>query len=150
MKNLAYLLALHSIDGLGPIRLTRILNHFEDPKFGWGASLNELRELGLPKNALEALGEKRKTLDPEKYLEQILSSGIKILTIFDENYPKSLKTIYDPPIIIFYKGEILPQDTKAIGVVGNRKLSRWFNLCRLHYSFRFGQRSRHCSTFPSP
>lgn len=128
MKNLAYLFALHSVDGLGPIRLTKILNHFSDPKLAWDASLSELKEIGLPKNALDALLEKRKTLDPENYLEEILSSGIKILTIFDEDYPKSLKDIYDPPIILFYKGEILPQDAKAIGVVGTRKVTGYGKL----------------------
>lgn len=32
MNNLPYLLALHSIDGLGPIRLKAILKYFKDPK----------------------------------------------------------------------------------------------------------------------
>ena len=46
MDNIAYLLALHSIDGLGPIRLKAILDYFKDPKLAWEASIREIREIG--------------------------------------------------------------------------------------------------------
>lgn len=123
MKNIPYLLALHSIDGLGPIRLKAILDYFKDPKLAWEASLGEIRGIGVPENVARLLQETRKQLDPFAYAQEIQDTGILWLTIFDENYPKLLKQIYDPPVVLYYKGEILPQDQKAIAVVGTRKMS---------------------------
>ena len=128
MKNIQYLLALHSIDGLGSVRLKRILDRFEDPKLGWEADGKTLRELGIPQASIDIFLETRKKLDPEKYLESIEKSGIKWMTFFDGNYPKLLKQIYDPPIVFYYKGEILSSDEKAIAVVGTRKMTGYGRL----------------------
>lgn len=124
MKNIAYLLALHSIDGLGPVRLKKILDHFDsDPKLAWEVDIREIKELGIPEPTCHLIMETRKKLDPEKFAETIQKSGIKWMTFFDPDYPKLLKQIYDPPIILYYKGELLPEDEKAIGVVGTRKMT---------------------------
>ncbi|MBI2020791.1 DNA-protecting protein DprA [Candidatus Daviesbacteria bacterium] len=123
MNNIPYLLALHSIDGLGPIRLKALIEYFKDPKLAWEADLKQIREIGIPQSTVELLVETRKKLDPEKYAQSISNSGIKWLTIFDEEYPKLLKEIYDPPIVLYYKGEILPKDDKAIAIVGTRKMT---------------------------
>lgn len=123
MKNIAYLLALHSIDGLGPIRLKKVLDHFQDPKLTWWSDGKDLRELGIPENTVNLFLETRKKLDPEEYLEYVEKSGLKWMTIFDDDYPKLLKTIYDPPIVIYYQGEILEKDARAIAIVGTRKIT---------------------------
>lgn len=128
MKNIQYLLALHSIDGLGPIRLKSLLNHFTLPGQAWEANERELMSIGIPRPVVELLVETRKALDPEKYLKSIENAGIKWITIYDANYPKLLKQIYDPPIVLYYKGEILPKDKKAIAVVGTRKISGYGRL----------------------
>ena len=47
MKNIAYLLALHSIDGLGPIRLKALIDYFKDPKLAWEADGKKLTEIGI-------------------------------------------------------------------------------------------------------
>lgn len=129
MKNIAYLLALHSIDGLGPIRLKRLLDHFEDdPKLAWEANGSQLRELGIPEVTVNLFLETRKKLHPDKYLNWIKNSGIKFMTIYDGEYPKNLAQIYDPPLVLYYKGEILPIDNKAIAVVGTRKVTGYGKL----------------------
>lgn len=120
--NIPYLLALHSIDGLGPIRLKAILNYFKDPKLAWEANGEELLKLGIFRNTVNLLMETRKKIEPETYAKEISESGIKWITIFDEGYPKLLAQIYDPPIVIYYKGD--PKwGEKSIGVVGTRKIT---------------------------
>lgn len=107
MNNIPYLLALHSIDGLGPIRLKAIIDYFKDPKLAWEAQSQETR----------------KKLEPESYARSIQELGIKWLTIFDEGYPQLLKQIYDPPIILYYKGQVDVLNTKSLAVVGTRKMT---------------------------
>ncbi|MDO8573929.1 MAG: DNA-processing protein DprA [Candidatus Daviesbacteria bacterium] len=47
---------------------------------------------------------------------------IKRLTIFDKEYPILLKEIYDPPVVLYYKGK-LDLNNKTIAVVGSRKMT---------------------------
>lgn len=122
MNNIPYLLALHSINGLGPIRLKAILNYFKDPRLAWEADRSEIRKLGIPQATVELLLETRKKLKPVEYAQSIKDSGISWLTIFDEGYPDLLKAIYDPPTVIYYKGTF-PIPGPSIGVVGTRKIS---------------------------
>lgn len=106
MNNIAYLLALHSTLGLGPIRLKAILDYFKDPKLAW-----------------EAQSDRARKMDPEAYAESISKQGIKWVTIYDNHYPLLLKEIYDPPVVLYYKGEIKPYDNNAIAVVGTRRIT---------------------------
>lgn len=127
MNNIAYLLALHSIDGLGPIRLKALMDYFKNPKLAWEADALEIRKIGVPQPVVDLLADTRKKLDPESYARSIKDAGIKWMTIFDEGYPKLLSQIYDPPMVLYYKGEILPEDEKAIAVVGTRKMTGYGN-----------------------
>jgi len=122
MNNIPYLLALHSIDGLGPVRLRAVLEYFKDPKLAWEASAGELLRIGVYKKIVDLLLETRKKLEPESYAKKITESGIKWISVFDETYPKLLKEIHDPPTVIYFKGE--PDwNKKSIGVVGTRKIT---------------------------
>lgn len=123
MKNIAYLLSLHSIDGLGPIRLKAILDYFKDPKLAWEANGEDIKKLGIPQNVINLFLETRKKLEPESYAQSIKQSGIKWITIYDESYPKILKQIYDPPVVLYYKGEVKDWNGPAIAVVGTRKIT---------------------------
>lgn len=107
MDNPAFLLALHKVSGLGPIKLKALLDYYKDPKLAWEA-------MKMPKK-----------LDPHGYLKSLEQSGIKWMSIFDDSYPKLLKEIYDPPVILYYKGEILSEDSRAIGVVGTRHINSY-------------------------
>ena len=70
------MLALHSIDGLGPIRLKAVLNYFKDPKIAWEAEGVEFQKIGIPRNTVEILLEIRRNLDPLEYAKSIEDSGI--------------------------------------------------------------------------
>lgn len=128
MINIQYLLALHAVDGLGPMRLRALIDYFKDPKLAWEADNKQLKEIGIPQNVLERLGEARKTFDPESNLENLQKYGIKWVSVFDDEYPAALKQIYDPPIILYYKGEIKPQDDFSIAIVGTRKMTGYGKL----------------------
>lgn len=122
MNNLAYLLALHSINGLGPMRLKGLLDRFRDPQIAWEANRAELIETGVTVPVADLLLQTRSSFDPQKNLQEITDSGIKILTLFDENYPQLLKQIYDPPVVLYYKGEA-DWNRQALAVVGTRKMT---------------------------
>ena len=62
----------------------------------------------------------------DKLLNDYASKNIHLITFFDENYPIELKTIYQPPWILFAKGDIsLLRNTKNLAVVGSRNASSY-------------------------
>lgn len=128
MNNIQYLLALHSIDGLGPVRLKKVLDHFGQAKDAWEAEGRELLAIGVPQNTVEKFLLTRPKLNPEKYLDEIQKAGLKWKTIFDEDYPSLLKQIYDPPVLFYYRGEFESKDQKAVAVVGTRKITGYGKL----------------------
>lgn len=57
--------------------------------------------------------------DPEKELLAAEKAGVAVLTVLDEGYPELLKNIYDPPLVIYVRGQLKP--LPAAGIVGTRK-----------------------------
>lgn len=56
----------------------------------------------------------------ENSLANMEKQGIKILTIFDELYPKRLIDLPDRPVVIFAKGDLSLLDKKSVAIVGTR------------------------------
>ena len=71
-------------------------------------------------------------LEPENWqnvCDLIEQYSIKFVSILDENYPETLKNIFDPPPFLFYRGEIRKDDfRRALAVVGTRKASNYGKL----------------------
>ncbi|MGN1106220.1 MAG: DNA-processing protein DprA [Huintestinicola sp.] len=60
----------------------------------------------------------------EKIMELCEKQNIKIVTADEEAFPSRLREIYNPPTVLFYKGDISGlNDRLNIGVVGTRKPS---------------------------
>jgi len=56
-------------------------------------------------------------------LERLARLGIRVVGLHSDDYPAHLRTIYDPPIVLFVKGALLPADSQAIAIVGSRRAS---------------------------
>jgi len=58
----------------------------------------------------------------QSIIDEARGSELEFVTIFDPNYPEQLRHIYDPPPVLFYKGDLNILDNKlSIAVVGSRK-----------------------------
>jgi DNA processing protein len=49
------------------------------------------------------------------------AEGVRLTTVLDEDYPTNLRTIFNLPPFLFYRGELRADDTRAVAVVGTRK-----------------------------
>jgi len=105
---------------IGPQRIKKLLAYFHNLQNAWKAPESELLNAGLEENIVTELCAQRITIDPDKKLEELKPHGIDVITILDENYPKLLKEIYDPPPILYVRGHFLSQDEKALAIVGTR------------------------------
>jgi len=126
MENINYLLRFNQLfDYIGPTRLKRLISVYGDIQKAW-ENLDEtgLRKVGVEEGSINKIKDQRaKIKDINK--AEIQSRGITPIDIEHKMYPKRLKDIYDPPYLLFVRGEILPEDEIAIGVVGSRKMTRY-------------------------
>lgn len=111
--------------GFGPRIKAELLQLFRDPEAVYYADEKALGKLELNAEARAALLDKN--LDPcEKILEDCRNKRLNILTLQDAAYPSRLKNISDPPLVLYYKGQLPDFDgSPVIGVVGTRKASAY-------------------------
>ena len=120
------LVALNLIDGVGPIRVRQLLEQFGDPPAILRASREQLlRVQGIGADTAEAIASWEKTVDLAAELKRIADFGCRIVTQADAEYPELLRQIYDPPIVLYVKGQLQPRDKNAVAMVGSRMTTHY-------------------------
>lgn len=121
--DLAPWVALSLIPGLGARTLDRLLEAFGSLEAILAAPPDALQTVPRvgPKTAaaIQAVDLPRTRADIARWQ----AAGIAILLHSDADYPAALKTLDDPPPVLFRRGAALPQDDRAIAVVGTRRPS---------------------------
>ncbi|MCK4554465.1 DNA-processing protein DprA [Candidatus Parcubacteria bacterium] len=125
MNDLKYLIALNNFPKFGPVRLKRLKKHFPDQESAFKSSANELIKAGIESKIADEFTAARININPDQLLEQLNQEGINVITIENKNYPKLLAEIYDPPQLLYYKGQLETQDEFALAVVGTRKYTNY-------------------------
>lgn len=121
MSELKYWLWLSTRPGLGPVGMARVLEHFGSPRLAYLSDPEELE--GLPDSLARALSE-RSMDEVYRVLDRCDRLGLRVLTTEDEDYPRRLRQIADPPRVLYVWGKLPPIDERAvIGVVGTRRAS---------------------------
>lgn len=108
---------------LSPRAAGALLEQFGNPEAVFAASEPEL-------NSIEQLTEKgvAKILGPipaaiERDLRLMEEKQVSVIPLTSEDYPASLKDIYDPPVVLYVRGRILESDKLSIAIVGSRRSS---------------------------
>jgi DNA processing protein len=115
------LVALNLTEGVGPVRVRQLLEHFADAPAILRASKQQLLQVrGIGDDTAEAIANWEKTIDLNAELKRIADFGCHIVTQLDPEYPEFLRQIYDPPIVLYVKGQLLPKDKNAVAMVGSR------------------------------
>lgn len=102
----------------------QLLQQYGDPERVYFAESYEEME-GLRQEDYESLMDKSLS-GAQKILETCLKDHLQILTIEDPRYPEKLKNIWDPPLILYYKGKLPDFNGNAsVSVVGTRKATAY-------------------------
>ena len=80
---------------------------------------------GLEEKIAEEFIAARLKINPDELMEKIHRQDIKLITCEDKNYPKLLAQIYDPPPLLYYRGQLELADEFALAVVGSRKYTSY-------------------------
>lgn len=120
-----YWLAFSQIKKIGPISWQKIINYFPSIEIAWRAPAEEFKQAGLDEKLIQYIISQRRELEPEAELEKLQKEKINIVKITDEYYPRLLKEIYNPPPILYYRGDLNAINKPSIAVVGTRKNSSY-------------------------
>jgi len=119
----SYLMALSRINGLGPRTILQCLAAAGTPQALWDAS-DAFLKLHLSHKEQEKFKLGRDGIDPATLLAPYDTLGIRVMTILDEDYPVLLKEIYDPPVVLYIRGnDKLLTHPRMLAMVGNRRIS---------------------------
>jgi DNA processing protein len=122
----AYWVAFNLVKGIGAVRMRAVLDAFEgDLEAAWRAPGERLRAAGLSPRIVENLTAVRKRVDLAEYWDKIRKLGIRVITWNEDDYPRRLLEINQPPPVIYLRGTLTPEDGRAVAIVGTRRITAY-------------------------
>jgi DNA processing protein len=117
-------LAINLIPKLGPVRLRKLLAVFGEPAEILRAPARRLASVdGISQDLARQIAAWEGQVDLTGELARIAAAGVHVLTAASELYPALLRSIHDPPIVLYVWGALEVRDKQSIGVVGSRRTS---------------------------
>ena len=113
-------LSLTLTPGLGPTRSRKLVEQFGSPQAVFRASLTELEAANIQAVSAQSIATGNAAELAREELAKAADAGICVLSIDDPLYPRRLREIYDPPIILYVRGDATQLAKPGIAVVGTR------------------------------
>ena len=116
------LVALNLLPDIGPVRVRNLLSRFVSAQAVLAATqadLSQVDKVGF--KAANNIIRWRELIDLDGELRRIDQFGANIVTTDDSEYPALLRHIYDPPLVLYVRGTLRPEDAYAIAMVGTRQ-----------------------------
>ncbi len=120
----AYAIALSHFAPFGSRTYLRLFEYFKNYEAIWQATADELRSLMISEKTVAQFLEWRQKTNPQALVDHITKLGLDTIDRDDQRFPAALKTIFDPPIILYVQGQ-LPQTDQMIGIVGSRDATQY-------------------------
>jgi DNA processing protein len=120
-------LALALTPGLGARLSAKLLAAFGTPDAVFGASLTALEAQNLPAAVAQAIFSRQPLSAAAKELAQAQAAGIRLLTWDEPEYPTRLREIYDPPPLLYVRGNIDLLKQHIVAIVGARRPTPYGN-----------------------
>jgi len=113
-------LAISLTPGLGPTKARKLVEHFGSVEAVFHASLTELEGTGIQAVSAQSIATGKSGELAREEIARIAAAGVTVVSAEDSCYPSRLKEIYDPPLVLYVRGnpEVLTQP--GIAMVGTR------------------------------
>jgi DNA processing protein len=119
--------SLSMTPGLGSRLTGKLLRQFGSPEGIFRASLTELESCRLPAAPAQAIHSRRSHKDAEEELVRIRKVGCILLNWDEPEYPQRLLEIYDPPPLLYVRGDTSAPNKHSISMVGTRRPTPYGN-----------------------
>src|SRR3984893_4174157 len=113
-------LAISLTQGLGPTRARKLVEHFGSAEAVFHASLTELEGTGIQVVSAQSIATGKSAELAREEIARAAAAGVTVVSGEDSCYPQRLEEIYDPPLVLYVRGnpEVLTQP--GIAMVGTR------------------------------
>jgi DNA processing protein len=119
-------IALTFVTGIGSRTAAFLIDRFGSPTACFDASASALESAGLKSATISAMKSATPREQASRQLEELDKLGAEVLTLAGERYPNLLRETYDPPIVLYAKGDINRAISQpALAVVGSRHCSTY-------------------------
>jgi DNA processing protein len=124
--DLADWIALNMIRGIGPRTANQLIDRFGSPAQIFTASRLSLEKEGLKPGTIRELHDSEILEKASAEIERLEGLGAIAITREDEDYPSLLREIYDPPIVLYVRGDLKRACARpCLAVVGSRRCSTY-------------------------
>src|SRR5512143_539144 len=119
-----YFLALSLIPGLGTTRIHQLVGQMEGaPSLLFKSSRAELKRMALGADITAWLAGGWAIEAAEKAIAEAGKKGITIVSVGDPDYPQMLRSIFDPPVVLYCLGDLKVAQAASVAIVGSRRAS---------------------------
>src|SRR5262245_5705759 len=137
MNSIEASIALNMLPTIGPVRLRRLLEVFATPERVLAATRSELRSIdGIGNEVADQLVNWESTIELSRELTLIREFGAEVITAESPKYPRQLREIHAPPIVLYVWGELTERDQHGIGVIGSRRTTHYGSECAKKLSYQ--------------
>jgi DNA processing protein len=113
-------LALALTPGLGANKSRRLVEFFGSVQSVFRATLTELEAAGLRAVSAQSLATGQSAELAQEELGRATAAGAVVVVMDDPAYPSQLKQIYDPPLVLYVRGNVPALSQPGIALVGTR------------------------------
>ena len=117
-------LVLNSLRLVGPVRVRKLRAVFGPVEGLFSQPTQRLAGVeGIGQAVAESIRDWERTFDLAAELQKIRQLGLRVVDFQDPDYPPILREIHDPPLVLYYRGNLEAVKGACIGVVGTREAS---------------------------
>ena len=117
---------LSMVEGVGARTYQRLLERFGNSTAILNASKSDLGGFEfLKSDSIHRLLSARDCYDPASVLDLCRHEGIEVLSLRSPDYPEPLRTIHDPPPLLYVRGTLMTQDVFSLAVIGTRRITAY-------------------------
>ena len=130
-----------NIEGIGNESRRRLLQIYGKPKDVFlNVSLNDLTLLKIREKSAINLINSRKLDIVYKCYEKLVQKEISVITLADEEYPKRLRNIFNPPGVLYLRGKLPKEEDVTIAIVGARDCSNYGKELAKHFAYELSKK----------
>ena len=114
-------LALTLTPGIAARLSARLLREYGSPEGVFRAPLTGIEACNVPAPAAQAIFKKQLFWRAEKEVDALRKIGAKLVNWKEPDYPQALLQVYDPPVMLYVRGDAQILNSPSLSIVGTRR-----------------------------
>ncbi|MGC0778569.1 MAG: DNA-processing protein DprA, partial [Candidatus Acidiferrum sp.] len=114
-------LALTLTPGIAARLSARLLREYGSPEGVFRAPLTGIEACNVPAPAAQGIFKKQLFWRAEKEADALRKIGAKLVNWKEPDYPQALLQIYDPPVMLYVRGDAQVLNSPSLSIVGTRR-----------------------------